>query len=200
MTDTHFAFDLDGTITSQELLPLIALHLDLMEEMKLLTRLTMDGTIAFEESFRLRCAILQSVPITVVQEIVAEAELDPDIEAFIIQNRDRCSVVTGNLDVWIRPIAERLGCQFYSSIARVSGNLISRVEMVLHKSKAVHEIKRRASRVVGIGDGANDVPMFEAADMGIAFGGVHAPAPMLADISDYIVFEGGALCRLLRTL
>lgn len=198
--NTQFAFDLDGTVTSQELLPLIASQLGFLSEMQLLTRLTIDGTIDFEQSFRLRCAILQSVPISSVQEIVADVPLNPDISGFIAANREHCTVVTGNLDVWIRPVLDRLGCRFYSSTCFTEGDRLQRLDRVLHKSKAVHELKRVGTRVVAIGDGANDVSMFEAADIGIAYGGVHSPAPALADISDYLTFDGGALCRLLSTL
>lgn len=197
---THFAFDLDGTITTQELLPLIASELDLLSEMRLLTRLTLDGTIGFEESFRLRCAILQSIPISDVQEIVAETPLNPDIVEFITANSDRCSVVTGNLDVWIRPILARLGCRHFCSTAMTEGNRLIHLDRVLHKSKPIHELKLESDRVIAIGEGANDLPMFEAADVGVAYGGVHSPAQSLIEISDYVVFEGGALCRLLNTL
>ncbi len=200
MTTTHFAFDLDGTITSQELLPIIASELGLLQEMRLLTRLTLNGTIGFEESFRLRCAILQSIPISVVQNIVADTPLNADIVAFIAANVDRCSVVTGNLDVWVQPILDRLGCGYFSSSALAEGNRLVRVDRVLHKSKPIHELKLRADRVVAIGEGANDLPMFESADVGVAYGGVHPPAPSLVEISDYVAFEGGALCRLLSTL
>lgn len=185
--NTLFAFDLDGTVTCQELLPLIASQMGLLSEMQLLTRLTIDGTIDFEQSFRLRCAILQSMPISSVQEIVAEVPLNAEISRFIAENKDRCTIVTGNLDVWIRPILERLGCRYYSSTCFVEGDRLQRLDRVLHKSKAVHALKRRGSCVIAIGDGANDVPMFEAADVGIAYGGVHSPAPALADISDYLV-------------
>lgn len=198
--ETHFAFDLDGTITREELLPLIAKNVGLQSEIQLLTKLTMDGTIPFEDSFRLRCAVLQSVPVSEVQEIVAEVELDGEIAAFIRENRDVCSVVTGNLDVWILPLLERLGCRFYSSRAQMRDDRLGRLEHIMHKSKPIHEIKQKAVRVVAVGDGANDVSMFEAADVGVAFGGVHQPAAGLVEISDYVTFDGGALCRLLNTL
>jgi phosphoserine phosphatase len=197
---THFAFDLDGTITEHELLPIIASKLGLQTEMHLLTRLTLNGTIGFEESFRLRCAILKAVPVDEVQQIVAEVSLNDEIGAFIRQNRDCCSVITGNLDIWVRPLIERLGCRFFTSTARADGNRMLGLDRVLHKSNPIHEIRFAAGRIVAIGEGANDIPMFEAADIGVAYGGVHCPASGLIEISDYVVFDGSALCRLLRTL
>ena len=65
---TVFAFDLDGTLTTVEVLPVIANELDLMEEMRTLTEITLSGLITFEASFRLRTAILKSISIKEVQE------------------------------------------------------------------------------------------------------------------------------------
>jgi len=106
---TAFAFDLDGTLTCEELLPVIAEELSLGREMATLTRLTLSGAIEFEESFRLRCAILRAVPISRVRAIVAEVALAPAMEGFIRRRPSECFIVTGNLDVWVRPIIDRLG-------------------------------------------------------------------------------------------
>jgi HAD superfamily phosphoserine phosphatase-like hydrolase len=197
---TAFSFDLDGTVTKQELLPVIATELGLQPEMRTLTELTLNGTISFEESFRLRCAILRSVPISVVQSLVADVPLDDAIISFMKANKDRCFVVTGNLDVWIEPLIRRIGCSAYSSTAIIKGDNLVGPGNVLHKNQPVRELKSRFSKVVAVGESVNDVPMFEVADVGIAFGGVHRPARPLLEISDYVVYDGAALCRLLNTL
>lgn len=198
--NTYFAFDLDGTVTTQELLPIIASAVDLQNEMRLLTSLTLSGAIPFEDSFRLRCAILQSIPISEVQSIVADVPLNENIARFIRDNAERCAIVTGNLDVWIRPLIEQLGCQVFSSRAATEGDRLIRLDSVMHKSVPIRHLKTQVDRVVAIGESVNDVPMFEVADIGIAFGGVHDPSPSLIEISDYLTYDGAALCRLLNTL
>ena len=200
MSSTAFAFDLDGTVTRRELLPLIASELGLSDEMELLTQLTLSGAIPFEKSFRLRCAILKSIPLSTVQQIVAEVPLDREIAGFIERNSDRCYLVTGNLDVWIRPIIERLGCRAYTSIGIPDQNSLREVAEVLVKSRAVHDIRRRHDRVVAIGESVNDIPMFQEADIGVAFGGVHPPVPELLDNAQFAAFTGASLCRFLSTL
>lgn len=55
-------------------------------------------------------------------------------------------------------------------------------------------------RIVAVGEGMNDVPMFEAADLRVAYGGVHVPNRVLTGLSDFVVHEGEALCRLLNML
>lgn len=197
---TLFAFDLDGTVTKREILPLIAGALNLYDEMVLLTRLTLDGTLRFEESFRLRVQILRSVPVSRVQRIVEEVPLDPGIEGFIRANRDRCAIVTGNLDCWIAPLVQRLGCASYSSTALTEGDQLTGIRSIQNKSHAIQSMRSRAGRVVAIGESTNDLPMFEEADLGVAFGGVHDPVPALVQISDYVTYESGSLCDLLATL
>ena len=195
-----FAFDLDGTVTEHELLPLIAAEVGLQTEIRTLTNLTLNGTIGFEESLRLRVAILRSIPISTVTSLIRQVPLNQDIAEFIEKNRDKCCIVTGNLDVWIAPIIERLGCKFYTSVARASGDRLISLDRILHKSEPIRVLKEQTQHVIAIGESVNDVPMFEAADVGIAFAGVHPPSRQLVEISDYVVFEGKALCRLLNTL
>ena len=197
--DTFYTFDLDGTVSMEELLPLMAKELDLEMELGLLTRLTLDGTLSFEASFRLRFHILRSIPVETVQRISARVPLHPGIEACITGNRDRCAVVTGNLDVWAKPFMDRLGCPFYTSTSAVEKGQLC-LKTVLDKGEAIRGIARNHKRIVAIGDSFNDMAMFEEADIGVAYGGVHDPVQQLVRTADYVVYDGDALCRLLNTL
>jgi HAD superfamily phosphoserine phosphatase-like hydrolase len=178
---------------------MIARELNLEKELGLLTRLTLDGTIDFEASFRLRFHILREIPVKRVQAIAAGIPLDFDIEAFIKQHNEQCAIVTGNLDVWVQTIAQRLGCRFFTSTSEVRNGQLELVN-VLNKGSALRELALSGARTVVIGESFNDISMFEAADIGIAFGGVHQPVPQLVQIADHIVYSGRGLCELLQTL
>jgi HAD superfamily phosphoserine phosphatase-like hydrolase len=197
---TGFAFDLDGTVTLEELLPLIARQASLEDEIGLLTRLTIDGTLSFAASFKLRFAILKSLPFAQVQAGVAAARLDPHIAAFIQARPDQCRIVTGNIPQWIGPLTDRLGCGVYSSEASASETHPLALTRIINKADAINTMRADFDRVVAIGEGANDIAMFDAADISIAYGGVHEPAPALLEVSDYVVYENGTLCRLLNML
>lgn len=197
---TGYAFDLDGTLTKEEILPIIAAELSLEREMQTLTELTLSGKIPFEDSFRLRCAILRAVPIETVRQIVRTVQISEELTDFISQHRDQCFVVTGNLDVWIAPIIEKIGCRAFSSTAHTEGGRLVGVATVLNKGDAIREITPNFTRMVCVGDSVNDIPMFESADIRIAFGGVHDPAVDLYQVADYAIYSEEALCRLLTTL
>jgi phosphoserine phosphatase len=190
----HFLFDLDGTITRQEILPEIARAIGLEQEIAALTRQTMDGELPFESSLRRRVQLLKAVPISQVREIVASVEIDPAIEDFIAANRTRGSIVTGNLDAWIVDLVARLGVSCHCSRARAESDRLVGIEMVLDKATVA---RRFEGRICAIGDGYNDLGLIAAADIGIAYGGIHAPAPGLLDVATHAIYDSKRLCQLL---
>jgi HAD superfamily phosphoserine phosphatase-like hydrolase len=199
--NTAFCFDLDGTVTRREVLPIIAAELGLAEEIGFLTQMTIKGQIPFEMSFRLRCRLLAEIDVATVAKIVEQVPVDPAIAAFLGEHREQCFLVTGNLDVWIARLAARLGCRVFSSTAVVrSDGRLGPLTSVLRKSTPIRELRGQYDRVVVIGEGQNDMPMFEEADIGVAYGGVHAPAREVIENSEYVVAKGETLCRLLLTL
>lgn len=201
MSGTAFCFDLDGTLTSIEILPCIAAELGIAGEIATLTRLTMDGHVPFEDSMRLRTLILGQVPLARVHEIIEAVPLADELQAFIGEHADRCFVVTGNLDLWIAPMIARLGCRSFSSNAVATPGGVQ-LQSILAKDDAVRFLRCEGGyeRIVAIGDGANDVPMLREADIGIAYGGVHAPAPQTIAMADIIVNDASSLCKLLKAL
>ena len=197
---TKYAFDLDGTITKIETLPLLAAELGLSAEMELLTNLTLSGKISFEKSFNLRYLILRDIPPKKIAEIMSTVELDEDIAEFIRENKNRCVIVTGNLDYWVTPIIEKLGCESYMSTSVVNEYGIPILTNILHKGDVIRQLKKYAEKVVAIGESFNDISMFKEADVAISYGGVHKPVDSAISISDYVVFDGKSLCELLKTL
>lgn len=195
-----FGFDLDGTITAAEVLPRIAREVDLFEEIALLTDATIQGLIPFEKSFRLRCRLLRDVPISRVQEIVARVPLQTEVVDFINRHAAECFVVSGNLDVWLEPLRNVLRCEFFTSRAEYSGERLEGILEILDKGRAVEALRERFTDVVAIGEGMNDIPMFERADIRIAHGAIHRPSQSLLQMADYYTVSGGGLCRLLESL
>lgn len=199
---TAYCFDLDGTLTRQELLPLIASSVGLEDEITVLTQATIDGLLPFDKSFKLRVRLLRDARLDWIHAALEQqVEFDPALLEFIIRHRQQSFVVTGNLDVWVQPMLDKLGIQSFTSTARIGRDgQVEGVEHILHKGDAVSSLRGRFDCIVAVGEGMNDVPMFEAADWRVAFGGVHSPNKVLVKLSDFITYDGKALCRLLNTL
>ena len=195
-----FAFDLDGTVTRQELLPLIAKALGLEEEISFLTDLTINAVIPFDMSFKLRFALLKAVRLSVIQNITENVGLDPYISHFIKQHNDKCYIVTGNVDHWVAPLIKKLNCNLYASKAQCKDGYCTELVTINNKAEAIYGINKKHDFVVAIGEGANDIAMFKEANISICYGGVHAPYKDLFKYSNYTVFDGKTLCNLLNTL
>ena len=189
-----FIFDLDGTITKVETLPLLAKELNLFDEIKILTDLTLCGQISFEQSFKLRYFILRNIPPKKIWEIMATVELDEEIKNFIRENRKFCAIVTGNLDFWIKPITKKLGCEIFSSQSFLDENKIPTLKKILNKAEAMKEIKKTAAKIISVGDSFNDIQMFKESDISVAYGGVHKLPKEVINSADYFFDDGKTLC------
>jgi HAD superfamily phosphoserine phosphatase-like hydrolase len=199
MERVAFCFDLDGTVIRGEILPHLARLIDLTDEMQLLTTLTMQGAIPFEHSFRLRVKLLSEIPISTAQEMVSGLPLESSVIRFIQSHSGDSYIVTGNLDVWVRSLAERIGCRFFSSKANYAGDKLLGINTVMQKESAIQGLRERYEKIVAIGDGMNDAMMLQEADIAIAFGGFRSPVENLVRLADYVVYNGSGLCHVLDT-
>ncbi|MFZ5826820.1 MAG: HAD-IB family phosphatase [Bacillota bacterium] len=190
-------FDLDGTITRKEILPEIAREVGIYDEIRELTAQTIQGLIPFHESFLRRVEMFRSIPIQRVREIVAEVPLHEEIVEFMRENAHRSFIVTGNLDVWVAPLCERIGARYYTSVARTDNGYVTGVLSVLEKGRVPGLF---TGPVVAVGEGNNDADMIRNASIGIGFGGVHPPAASVMAYATHAIYEEGSLCRFLRQL
>lgn len=200
MLNTIIVFDLDGTITCQEILPAMAHELGIYAEMSSLTRQVLEGTVSFEESFRLRFEMLRSIPLSKVHEITNNIPLDEHIVKFIHEHTKICRIATGNLDCWIEPMVQKIGCQYFSSTSRIKNGEIV-LEAIMDKGKIMRELAAsHNARLIAIGDSAADVPMFKEADIAIAFSGVNVNPRPLLEAADFTASNGKSLYSLLLKL
>ena len=199
MSDYIFLFDLDSTISKKEILPTISELIGRQKEMRELTEATMRGEIPFKSSFIRRVAILSCVDVSEVNRIVSDIPLNNNIVSFIRENKERCYVLTGNLDIWISGLMKRIGMEnhYYCSKADVVNDRISSVISVVDKELMARQF---VQPMVVIGDGDNDSGMAKYADVAIGFGGVRNVAKSLLQNIDYAFYEDKRCAEFLKTL
>ena len=200
MNQRVFLFDLDATVTKEEILPALSRQVGMSAEMEELTERTMRGELPFKNSFLARVEMLRSIPVSTVSDIVANIPLHEELVGFIREHAEDCYIVTGNLDVWIGALVERIGLPMthcLCSTASVQDDRLLRVNSVLDKGTVTEQFVRP---VVAVGDGSNDAEMVRLAEIGIGFGGVRPVAYSLMSNATHVVYDEGRLCRFLKTL
>ncbi len=197
---TTFLFDMDGTVTRLETLPLIAEHFGVCDVMGDLTEKTVQGKVPFIESFIRRVYVLGDIPVNEVADLLKDVPLYEGLMKFIIKNKEQCAIVTGNLSCWTYKLSERIGCRIYCSEAEVKDGKIEKLTHILKKEDVVRKYQQEGNRVVFVGDGNNDVEAMRIADVAIASGLTHSPASGCISAADYLVVSEVALCRLLNQL
>ena len=71
------------------------------------------------------------------------------------------------------------------------------VEKIIDKAEAIKVFDKP---FVAIGDGNNDAPMIEAAEIGIGFGGVREIAPAVLQCATHATYSEDKLCQFLKQL
>ena len=194
-----FLFDLDSTVTKQEILPTIAKRLGIYEQMSALTEKTMQGEIPFKQSFLQRVDLLKDVPVSEVCAMVEKIQLNDRLVNFLKRNHDRCYIVTGNLDVWIEGLIKRIGMEknVFCSKALVQDDYIQDVFSIIDKNAVISQM---VMPFVAVGDGNNDAEMIEAAEIGIGYGGVRDIASSVLACASHAVYEEERLVDFLERL
>lgn len=195
-----FLFDLDGTVTSQETLPIIASHFKVEEQIEELTKRTIQGNVPFIESFIRRVNILGKYSVSETDEFLSQVPLYPILAKFIKEHREDCIIVTGNLTCWCDKLFKKIGCQCFGSSAECKDDKVFKINSILRKEDVVDRFRALGENVVFVGDGNNDLEAMRHANISIAVGLTHNPAQSLMAICDYVTFSEAALVRQLRQL
>ena len=190
-----YLFDLDGTLTAKETIPVIAEHFNIEEQIIPLTRQTIQGAVPFTESFMERVEILRQFSVSEISQLLSTVPLHPMLLQFIQQHHSDCIVVTGNLDCWCQALLQKIGCKAFCSEAIVRKDKVIGIRQLLDKKEVVHRYQQQGEYVVFIGDGHNDLEAMQQANLAIASGLTHKPAPSLLAFTDRVFYDENELCE-----
>lgn len=198
--------DMDSTMIGQECIDELADMVGLKEHVSAITERAMRGEIAFEPALRERVALLKGLPLSVIDEVIANRiTLMPGARALIgtMRAHDAHTVlVSGGFSLFTREVAELIGFDenHANTLLVEDGKLTGYVdEPVLGreaKLDALLEVARYLAlplaETIAVGDGANDLAMIGRAGLGVAF---HAKPAVAA--AAHVRIDHGDLTALL---
>lgn len=168
---THVAFDLDGTLTTAELLPELARRLGRSDEMARLTDQAMRGLVPFTESFLHRTRLLEGLEREAFDEVIRSIPIPEESVCLLHELSLPRAIVTGAYLPFVTASAERLGVTDYigspvqwTEAGRFAGLQPEAIVSAEGKRTFLTEWTGGALRsTLYVGDGANDIPALAAA-------------------------------------
>jgi phosphoserine phosphatase len=178
--------DMDSTMIGQECIDELADFGGVKDRVADITGRAMRGELAFAPALRERVALLKGLPAAIIDRVVAERiTLTPGGRTLVKTMRANGAytcVVSGGFTAFTKSLAAAIGFDEQRAntlLTDAEGRLTGAVaEPVLGrdaKRDALLELRARLqlgpNETLAVGDGANDLPMIEAAGLGIAYHG-----------------------------
>ncbi|TDW17271.1 HAD-IB family phosphatase [Kribbella kalugense] len=192
-----FVFDVDKTLSKHDTLDTLA---------ELAGRLPEVNAVHaedYETSIRAKIAVLRGVDASLVRHVAETLELSEGAEQLIRDLKaagHEVAIASGGFDAIVGPLAERLGVKRFAAgkLGIEDGKLTGEVSGLIDgpgKATAIRgwneELGIPRERTVAIGDGSNDVDMFEA----VGFAAGYQPGAAAAAASHTILSDMGYLNR-----
>ena len=174
--------DMDSTMIGQECIDELADVVGLKDKVAAITARAMNGEIAFEPALRERVALLKGLPISVVDDVIAQritlTSGGPELIATMKARGFYSALVSGGFTVFTSRIAATLGFDENRAnlLIEKDGFLTGEVaEPILGKQAKVDALEEISARLgitpadtIAVGDGANDLGMLGIAGSGVA--------------------------------
>lgn len=189
-------FDMDSTLIDMESIDAIAAATGHGEEVAAITEAAMQGKLDFTEALHARVEKLAGVPEQLILDMCNSLPFMPgasELIAWFKQHRWRIVIVSGGFTWFADEAARRFNADHVAcnvlevKQGKLTGKLIGDIVDAEAKKRILLALAQtyglESKQVVAIGDGANDIPMVQAAGTGIAFMG----KPALREVADICI-------------
>ncbi|MFZ1743444.1 MAG: phosphoserine phosphatase SerB [Pontixanthobacter sp.] len=202
-----FVSDMDSTIIGQECIDELADFAGLKDHVAAITERAMQGEIDFETALRDRVALLKDLDESAISQCLTDRIHPTEGARALVQTLRaggcRTALVTGGFHHFADVVAEGVGFERVVGNrlgvegGKLTGGLVGPIADSATKLAVLREESARlhGGAILAAGDGANDIPMLEAATYGFAF---KAKAKARAAASCWI--DEGDLTAILRLL
>ena len=177
-----FVSDMDSTMIGQECIDELGDYAGLKDQISAITERAMQGELDFEAALRERVALLEELEEAAIEQCLAD-RIRPNEGARVLvetlKSRGcRTVLVTGGFHHFADAVAEQIGFErvvgnrLEVSGGKLTGGLVGAITDSSTKQAVLQEeLGKLGERAVSMaaGDGANDIPMIEAATYGVAY-------------------------------
>lgn len=174
--------DIDSTLINEEVIDLLGEEAGVGEQVAAITERAMRGEIDFKQALEERVGLLAGLGQEVFDRTFERVTFTPGALELVQAAHERgwkVGVVSGGFHEVAGRIVEAAGIDYClaNRLEVVDGKLTGRLtaEIVTRERKLdalrswAHDLGLPLSQTVAMGDGANDIPMIQAAGTGIAF-------------------------------
>jgi len=176
--------DMDSTMIGQECIDELADHVGMKRQVAALTEQAMRGEIEFEQALRQRVKLLKGLPVTAIDDVIDNRiRVTPGARTLIATMRRGGAytcLVTGGFTLFTKRIAGTIGFDenranrlLVDDRGRLTGEVAEPIFGRDAKLATLVELTRRlrlaSEQTLVAGDGANDIPMIQAAGLGVAY-------------------------------
>jgi phosphoserine phosphatase len=171
--------DMDSTMIQCECIDELADYAGLKPEVAAITEAAMRGELDFAEALKARVALLKGLPIATLDECRRDrVRLTPGAQTLVrtmAAGGAHTLLVSGGFTAFTAPVAAEIG--FAAQKANVlltendhlTGEVAQPIVDAATKRQSLLSAGVSLDSTLAVGDGANDIPMLEAASLGIAF-------------------------------
>ena len=174
--------DIDSTLINEEVIDLLGAEAGVGEQVAAITERAMRGELDFRQALEERVGLLAGLDRKVFDRTFARVTFTPGALELIRTAHERgwkVGVVSGGFHEVADRIVEAAGIDYCLANrlevqnGKLTGKLAAEIVTRERKLEALrswaHELGLPLSQTVAMGDGANDIPMIQAAGTGIAF-------------------------------
>ena len=197
--------DVDSTLIMEEGIDLLGEEAGVGAQVAAITERAMRGELDFEAALRERVTLLKGLPEDIFARIAERIHFTPGAEDLVKELHKRgykVGLVSGGFHETVDRLAEQLGIDYVKAnrleiqqgllTGRVLGDIVTKdTKLAMLKAWAA-ENKLELNQTIAMGDGANDLPMIQAAGIGIAF----MAKPIVREQAPYQIQE----CNLYRVI
>jgi phosphoserine phosphatase len=184
--------DMDSTMIGQECIDELAEHVGKKRQVAAITERAMRGEIEFESALRERVALLKGLPAASIDAVIDNRiRLTPGARMLVATMRrdgGYTCLVSGGFTLFTNRIAGMIGFDenranrlLVDANGRLTGEVAEPIFGRAAKLATLIELTQRRNlsrdETLVAGDGANDIPMIEAAGLGVAY---HAKPKVVA--------------------